>query len=681
MAAIKEIYFDFSKFKSEGSAGSSLAVGGFRFYDGDGVVIPSGKMISEDYTIGETDNFSITCPAGKAHAYKAPGMFMTDRSQTGAIGTQCIWFADYVPTMFLKIIFKNPIKAISKIEFVPKPSDLTTVGLKTPMAVIVKSSTATIHEYKVSTSVGDNTVQIIPTPELNQKSVAIGDVLLQPETGWKRLDDKDIFDRSYDKVGDWQTGISASYHGGGYLTSRVAGVNKLKFKFKGTKFRIISCYGENRSSDARFEIDGVSYNYNLKKTDSIPKTLVFEKLELEDKIHEVVLYAGTGVANTELFLIDAIDINEDGYLIANIGAQLLQPEAGYKRLNLEDFISCVKYNDFTKYSRNYGYNGTIWWNTVNSQVSTIEFKVNSKNLRFITTMLTDSSEADIYIDGILEERINTFGPMPPSSSHPPQCKLGYEKSFDSKKIFSFKIVSKGKGYLYFDCIDIDDDGEILELDKPFPMLPQPEAGWKRSDNLDNVFNYKGDWLVSTDIAGYYNKSILESKAIDDTLSFSFSGDKLRIISEGKINHSDLIEIDLDGVKETISADKFLATENKCAVVYERADLDPGTVHKCIVTNKTNNSFIFDAVDIDSSGIILPILSRDYEFPIAVIEEEELEGYAGSLINGEEQLLITPSGSLYLTNGDRGFIECGVTKEKYNALEQRVLALENLVKQP
>jgi hypothetical protein len=66
--------------------------------------------------------------------------------------------------------------------------------------------------------------------------------------------------------------------------------------------------------------------------------------------------------------------------------------------------------------------------------------------------------------------------------------------------------------------------------------------------------------------------------------------------------------------------------------------------------------------------------------IASINTSDIQEYAASLINGEEQLLITrEDGSIYFTNGKGSYIQCGVSKEKYDKLEQRLIELENIIK--
>lgn len=48
------------------------------------------------------------------------------------------------------------------------------------------------------------------------------------------------------------------------------------------------------------------------------------------------------------------------------------------------------------------------------------------------------------------------------------------------------------------------------------------------------------------------------------------------------------------------------------------------------------------------------LNRDYDFPVKVGDEIDVLDYAANLTDGEEQLLITREGDLYITNGEGGF---------------------------
>ena len=134
-------------------------------------------------------------------------------------------------------------------------------------------------------------------------------------------------------------------------------------------------------------------------------------------------------------------------------------------------------------------------------------------------------------------------------------------------------------------------------------LYDPEQGWRRYDDLDTNFYYKGSW-GSTDngsIAFYKG----EIKYTDEgTVKFKFRGSKLRIMAQIYNSRSERIQVEIDNkiVGEYSLYDPKLYT-NQC-LNYEIQNLDYG-VHYVTLKNLTEKRFLFDAIDIDSTGELLP----------------------------------------------------------------------------
>lgn len=61
----------------------------------------------------------------------------------------------------------------------------------------------------------------------------------------------------------------------------------------------------------------------------------------------------------------------------------------------------------------------------------------------------------------------------------------------------------------------------------------------------------------------------------------------------------------------------------------------------------------DKLDIQEVG-----KSEDPKFPVKVGNESHVDAYAKTLTKGEEQILVTREGGLYLTNGTGGYISVG-----------------------
>lgn len=355
--------------------------------------------------------------------------------------------------------------------------------------------------------------------------------------------------------------------------------------------------------------------------------------------------------------------------MANIGTQLTKPEEGWKRI--DETHDGVIWTGFNRKSYTGSYGGYILQQVGNpSGRAKVAFRFYGTKIRIICRKeMYWNDGMKISIDG--EEATYSLSGWEKNSV------LVYQKEGLALKTHTVIISGTVTAYeSVFDCFDIEEDAYVIPLDgtENYPTLPYVEEGWMRYDSIEDVFSVSGNWVAKSNVSGYNELHYLLSSKNKDEIKFSFTGDRLRIISEGLMNYSGDVRITLDGVTKKIDCNKFTFS-NKLAVIYERTALDPNKTHTCIITNRENASFIFDAVDISKDGEMLPALDTNFEFPIGVIEAEELEGYCRSLINGEEQILITPEGDIFLTNGDRGYVEIGITKEKLRSIELRLIALE------
>ncbi len=151
----------------------------------------------------------------------------------------------------------------------------------------------------------------IGTSNLNntaENSAKVGDKLEHPEIGWKRYDDKD-------SEINWENGRQEALVGTDFKNSHgyLYLNNVLKFRFNGSKLRIISFRCQDRSPDTVITIDGVSYNYSEQGL-STTQVLLFEKLNMEEGVHEVIIENGKSNIN---ICLDAIDIDETGCLVGD----------------------------------------------------------------------------------------------------------------------------------------------------------------------------------------------------------------------------------------------------------------------------------------------------------------------------------------------------------------------------
>ncbi|WP_252238855.1 Ig-like domain-containing protein [Clostridium sp. VAP51] len=141
-------------------------------------------------------------------------------------------------------------------------------------------------------------------------AATVGESLKVAEDGWKRIDDKKLNNYAT-KNNSWTTGTSNDYYDKTY-TRNTSPNEEYSFRFYGDKFRLITCSSANRSTDTKVYIDDVKYNVDMTQHKG-NEILIFQELNLEKSVHTIKFISGT--TNLEKFILDAIDIDEDGYLI------------------------------------------------------------------------------------------------------------------------------------------------------------------------------------------------------------------------------------------------------------------------------------------------------------------------------------------------------------------------------
>ena len=131
----------------------------------------------------------------------------------------------------------------------------------------------------------------------------VGQALTAPEAGWRRYNGQGT---EIEFTGTWQTYTHAvCYNGDNIYTTDLNA--RASFRFYGTKLRIISFRDPTRG-EVKIVIDSVEETFSQNGS-AMGQTLVYEKLGLELGFHTVVMSLVTAS-----FDVDAIDIDEDGYL-------------------------------------------------------------------------------------------------------------------------------------------------------------------------------------------------------------------------------------------------------------------------------------------------------------------------------------------------------------------------------
>lgn len=151
----------------------------------------------------------------------------------------------------------------------------------------------------------------------NTYAASVGEKLTSPEDGWRR------YDESHSKIkyeGVWLNENNAAYLNGSVKYSQFNNTNsRLVFKFKGTKLRILGPVYNNKPTDIPITIDGTTEIFSGYTSTLVYNhvVLLYEKTGLADTVHTVTIETPPSVANIKNgnIAFDAIDIDEDGYLV------------------------------------------------------------------------------------------------------------------------------------------------------------------------------------------------------------------------------------------------------------------------------------------------------------------------------------------------------------------------------
>ncbi|EOO27105.1 hypothetical protein ICM_01422 [Bacillus cereus BAG1X2-3] len=313
----------------------------------------------------------------------------------------------------------------------------------------------------------------------------IGQVLKNPETGWRRYDDSDAL-ITYE--GAWEIRGSSSAAYGKYHIC--GGKSKIQFSFEGSKLRIIGSTYKFWTGTVNVEIDGEKCgSYNIYDPNSLGENsvLLYEKNDLQYATHNVVLHADSTST------LDALDFGEPGGLVVpiKVGDVLKEPESGWKRF--DDTDSNIRYTGVWANSTHSDfYNSTLHFkhstsnNPPDKNPVSLKFNFIGTRLRVIGLMNSSyDANATILVDGV-EEIISFFRPGSQSQT------LVYEKIGLMNQEHTVEI----KGYfINLDAIDIDADGELVPFkqEKTKVSLYEKESGKIFVDNFDSV---NSKWLMS-----------------------------------------------------------------------------------------------------------------------------------------------------------------------------------------
>ncbi|WP_091011993.1 fibronectin type III domain-containing protein [Paenibacillus amylolyticus] len=271
---------------------------------------------------------------------------------------------------------------------------------------------------------------IVLNPNVNAAS--IGESLTSPDEGWKRYDDMDPFIK-YEGIG-WShvTDDVNTYAGSGHF-NKLSGAtsNAIKFKFYGTKLRIIDVYWNNRVNNVTIEIDGKISTYNPNNSVNLYQALVFESLNLPLGIHEVKLTT-TSTSNT--FSLDAIDIDDSGRLVGENEPLYLKAVPGDSQVAL----SWMQVEGADKYTIRYGTDPGKFTETVTATKDVygnfiVPGLINGTKYYFVVNSIVNGVESEYSNEASATPQAKVVEPEEPAGNRAilvVTMTTGLEKEFD-----------------------------------------------------------------------------------------------------------------------------------------------------------------------------------------------------------------------------------------------------------
>ncbi|MBD8840367.1 discoidin domain-containing protein [Paenibacillus sp. FSL K6-4396] len=286
---------------------------------------------------------------------------------------------------------------------------------------------------------------------------AVGDQIKEPEAGWRRYDDTHS---GFKYTGSWYKVTGDKYFNGSVnVTTKAADNNYVSFSFYGTKIRIISDIAQDRHSDNTITVDSVTESFNTYKSGTaVLNAIVYEKTNLTLGFHTVTITVGHNRTN---FIMDAIDINESGYLS---GYALTSPETGWKRY--DDNISSIKYvGSFINGVGAGAYNG--YSNYTSTIGDKIVFDFEGTKLRIIVARYTNRSDlVEVYVDGELH---GTHSQLGSELAQTLQVEIvGLTQARHRVEIVnkaSESATNAKTTFMALDAIDINSDGRLFHPDE------------------------------------------------------------------------------------------------------------------------------------------------------------------------------------------------------------------------
>jgi hypothetical protein len=232
----------------------------------------------------------------------------------------------------------------------------------------------------------------------------------------------------------------------------------------------------------------------------------------------------------------------------------------------------------------------------------VQLTFSGNEISWISKLGSNCGEADVYIDGVFDARVDTYGYRGPYLWQAPV----YHKTWASIGTHTIKVVVTGiKNYNSSDYYVHLDSFQV----RPGPSVVQPTVA------NDSVLSYTGTgWASSTTNSTYINSDAHYSTTANDTMSYTFTGTAVQIIGDRDANHG-YGDVTVDGVYQGRFDAYFNVGVGGSKVLWEKDGLSNAShTIKVTVVGAHNASAVGSYVTIDAvkywaSGGVLPTFAN------------------------------------------------------------------------
>ncbi len=350
------------------------------------------------------------------------------------------------------------------IDGIAYPTSVINTGVAS-LAFNISGLDRKVHKVTIKTYTGVDWFSQFNALEIGEDdymSFPVGRQLLTPETGWQRCSDTQLtYPNGFSPY--TAAGITNMHGASARILSTGNGQNKTRFRFYGSMLRLLACTYTDRNNNMQVTIDDQHTEIftSSYSTANIGQVVVFENMELEKGFHSVEITFGEN-SNGGLFYVDAVDIDADGLMIAELEAALPEPEPGWSRYN--DNHPAIAYSPPTGWSSvalvdHYGGSATGSLTTIKDTRFSFSF-IGTRIRLIISKSNTYSNNIQVSVDG----KDYFFSAY---SSYFYHRVLAFEKLGLSSgrhevvvKVLTKPGNSSGNDFR-FDAIDINQDGRLL----------------------------------------------------------------------------------------------------------------------------------------------------------------------------------------------------------------------------